>query len=376
MLSRLEDMQPSTRVVRAALGPAEPGAPFVQGPVFAAPYHAAGDPKASPFTYGRFHNPTWAAYEQALGDIEGGHALVFASGMAASMAVLAVVLRPGDVLVMPNDGYYTTRLLAEGFFGAMGVEVRRAPTRDDAQLAVIEGARLLWLETPSNPGLDVCDLARLVEAAHAAGALVAADNTTATPLDQQPLAFGADFSVASDTKAITGHADILLGHVAVRDAAWRDRLRTWRTQSGSIAGPMEVWLALRSLATMDVRLERQCANAMGIAAMLEQHPLVERLRYPGLAADPAHAVASRQMRRYGATVSFTLPSRGHAERFLSASRLIAEATSFGSVHTSAERRARWGADDVPEGFIRLSAGCEALPDLLADLESALSACGR
>ncbi len=368
-------MEDATLVVRAVLGPAEQGSPFVPGPVFAAPFHAAGDPKSVPFTYGRFHNPTWTAYERALGQLEGGDALVFSSGMAAATAVLGCVLRPGDVVVVPSDSYYTVRLLADGFFANMGVEVRRAPTRDSAQLAWLSGARLLWLESPSNPGLDVCDLARLAEAAHQAGVLVAIDNTTATPLGQQPLALGADFSVSSDTKALTGHADLLLGHVAVREGAWLDRLRTWRTQTGAIAGPMEVWLALRSLATLDVRFTRQCENALGIATMLATHPQVEHVRYPGLAVDPAHALASRQMRRFGGVVSFTLRTRGHAERFLAACQLVTEATSFGSVHTSAERRARWGADDVPEGFIRLSAGCEALSDLLGDLSRALAACG-
>ena len=368
-------MEASTLVVRAALGPVEQGRPLVPGPVFAAPFHAAGDPKDVPFTYGRFHNPTWTAYEQALGQLEGGDALVFSSGMAAATAVLGCVLRPGDVVVVPSDSYYTVRLLAEGFFAKVGVDVRGAPTRDSAQMALLAGARLLWLESPSNPGLDVCDLPRLIEAAHQTGALVAIDNTAATPLGQQPLGLGADFSVSSDTKGLTGHADLLLGHVAVRDGAWLDRLRTWRTQTGAIAGPMEVWLALRSLATLDVRLSRQCENALGLATMLAGHRVVERVRYPGLPGDPAHAQASRQMRHSGCVVAFTLRTREHAERFLAASQLVTEATSFGSVHTSAERRARWGGDDVPEGFIRLSAGCEALSDLVADFERALAACG-
>jgi cystathionine gamma-lyase len=168
---------------------------------------------------------------------------------------------------------------------------------------------------------------------------------------------------------------LLLGHVAVRDAAWLDRLRTWRTQTGSIAGPMEVWLALRSIATFEVRFSRQCENALGLATMLAGHPSVRSVRYPGLPGDPAHAVASRHMQRFGSVVSFTLPSRRHAETFLSGCRLVTEATSFGSVHTSAERRARWGSDDVPEGFIRLSVGVEGLADLQADIERALAASG-
>jgi cystathionine gamma-lyase len=366
-------MQDATRVVRAGLTMTEQGEPFSTGPVFAAAYHASGDPGLIPYTYGRYHNPTWTAYERALGDLEYGHALVFASGMAAVNAVLGVTLMSGDVVVMPSDSYYTARVLVDTHFAKLGVQVRRAPTAGDAQLDHLAGARLLWLESPTNPGLDVCDLRRLSAAAHAAGALVAVDNTTATPLGQQPLELGADFSVASDTKGLTGHADLVLGHVAVRDDALLDRLRTWRTQTGAIAGPMEVWLALRSLSTLDVRLERQCANALGIAGCLSRHSLVQRVRYPGLTADPAHQVAATQMHRWGSVVSFTLPTRQHAELFLAASTLITEATSFGGVHTTAERRARWGGDVVPEGFIRLNAGCEGLDDLLGDLEQALEA---
>jgi cystathionine gamma-lyase len=344
--------------------------------VFAAAFHAAGDPSSSPYTYGRYHNPTWTAYEQALGELEGGAALVFGSGMAAVAAVLGAVLRPRDVLVMASDCYYTARLLVDGCFAGALVEVRRASTHGDALLGLLAGARLLWLESPTNPGLDVCDVPRLATAARSAGVLVAVDNTTATPLGQQPLALGADFSLSSDTKALTGHADLVLGHVAVRDPTWLESLRRWRTQTGAIAGPMEAWLALRSLATLDVRLERQCANALGIATYLATHSRVQAVRYPGLASDPAYALARSQMQRFGPVVSFTLPSRTDAERFLSACRLVTEATSFGGVHTTAERRARWGGDVVPEGFIRLSAGCEALEDLLADLEHALSVTSR
>jgi cystathionine gamma-lyase len=177
--------------------------------------------------------------------------------------------------------------------------------------------------------------------------------------------------MVSDTKAMTGHGDLVLGHVAVREAAWADKLRTWRTQTGSIAGPFEVWLAHRSLATLALRLERQCDNAQAIAEFLAGRPEVRRVRYPGLAGDPSHAVARRQMRRYGPVVSFELAGRPEAERFLSACALLDEATSFGAMHTTAERRARWGADAVGEGFIRLSAGCEHIDDIRADLAQAL-----
>jgi cystathionine gamma-lyase len=360
----------ATRVVRAGLPEAAQGQPFHPGPVFAAPYHVAGDPAGAPYTYGRFHNPTWTHFETAVGDLEGGEAVVFASGMAATAALLSTVLSPGDVVVLPADGYYTTRTLTSSFFSARGIEVLTAPTAGDAQEALLERARLLWIETPSNPGLDVCDIARLARAAHARQGLVVVDNTTATVLGQRPLALGADFSLASDTKALTGHADLVLGHVAARDPEWAQRLRTWRTQFGAIPGPMEVWLAHRSLLTLDVRLERMCANALAIARFLQERGI--RVRYPGLPGDPGHAVAARQMTRFGPVVSFELPSAAAAEMFLSRAHLVSQATSFGGLHTSAERRARWGGDKVPEGFVRLSAGCEHADDLVRDLEAALA----
>jgi cystathionine gamma-lyase len=292
--------------------------------------------------------------------------------MAAVTAVLGSVLRPKDALVLPSDAYYTTRAAASGFLPAMGVEVRLAPTAGDGQRGKLNGARLLWLETPSNPGLDVCDIASLSEAARAAGALVAVDNTTATCLGQRPLGLGADFSVSADTKATTGHGDLVLGHVSVRDDALAEGLRGWRTRMGAAPGPMEVWLAHRSLATLDVRLQRQCGNALALAAFLSTRKDVRGVRYPGLPRDPAHPVASRQMRCFGPVVSFCLAGREEAEAFLGACRLVFQATSFGGVHTTAERRARWGGDDVPGGFIRMSAGCEDAEDLVEDVRQALA----
>jgi len=364
-------MESGTRVIRAGLPRPSQGASFLPGPAFASVYHAAGEPGDAPFTYGRFHNPTWTQYEQALSELEGGPALAFASGMAAVAAVFGVVLRPGDVVVVPSDSYYTMRQLVNGYFTEMGVSVKMAPTAGNAQEGRLNGAKLLWLESPSNPRLDVCDIPALIAAAHERGVLVAVDNTTATVLGQCPLASGADFSLASDTKALTGHADVLLGHVAVRDPGWIRKLHTWRSQVGAIPGPMEVWLAHRSLATLDLRLERQCANALTVATFLSERSDVVGVRYPGLPQDPAYAIASRQMQRFGPVVSFVLASRARAEAFLSAGQLVYEATSFGGVHTTAERRARWGGDAIPDGFIRLNIGCETAVDLLADLRQAL-----
>jgi cystathionine gamma-lyase len=342
------------------------------GPVFAAPYHLAGNPASSAFTYGRYHNPTWTHFEQALSELEGGEAVVFASGMAATAAILATALRPGDVAVLPADGYYTARMLAEGFFGQIGIKLRMAPTAGGAQAQHLDGAKLLWLESPSNPGLDVCDIDALAAAAHGRGILVVVDNTTATVLGQRPLSLGADFSLASDTKGLTGHGDLVLGHVAVRDREWAQRLRTWRTQFGAIPGPMEVWLAHRSLGTLDLRLERMSSNALAVAQFLSHRPEVRRVRYPGLPGDAAHLIAARQMGRFGPIVSFELESAAAAEQFLKRCKLVLQATSFGGLQTTAERRARWGGDKVPEGFIRLSAGCEHQADLLEDIAQSLS----
>lgn len=348
------------------------------GPVFAAPFHVTGDPAGVPYSYGRSHNPTWTALERALAMIESGdnftaRALVFASGMAAVTAVFGAVLRPGDVAVLPSNSYFTARILMQEYFATMGVELRMAPTAGNAQGDLLDGARLLWLETPSNPGMEICDIRALCHKAHAAGALVACDNTTATPLGQQVLALGADFSVVSDTKSITGHSDLLLGHVAVKDDEQWTKLERWRTLTGSIPGPMEAWLAGRSLATLPLRLERSCQNAMRIAEFLRGRVEVSQVLYPGLPDHPGHAVAASQMQLFGPVVSFVLPGRGAAESFLEAAELVTDATSFGGITTTAERRARWGHDAVEDGFIRLSAGCEDIEDLIADIKQALEA---
>ena len=367
------DRGDGTRAVHAGLPAPAQGEPYLPGPTFAAPFHAAGDPHQVPFYYGRHHNPTWTRYEAALAELEGGPATAFASGMAAVTAVLLPTLRPGDVLVVPSDCYMSVRTIAEEHLADRGVEVRLVPTDTEAFAGSIDGARLVWLESPSNPGLDVLDLPRLIEQAHAAGALVAVDNTLATPFGQRPLELGADFSMASDSKHISGHGDLVLGHVACSDLALSERVVEWRTHTGSIPGPFEAWLAHRSIATLDVRLERACSNALTIAESLAARSDVDGVRYPGLPGDPAHKLASRQMERFGTVLGFDAGGEQRADAFLSACELVAGATSFGGVHTSAERRARWGRDAVPAGFIRLSAGCENADDLVADIGRALDA---
>ncbi|MEU3910598.1 MULTISPECIES: cystathionine gamma-lyase [unclassified Streptomyces] len=364
-----------TRAVRAGLPEPVKNEPPLPGPVFAAHFHLPGE-VTGPYTYGRDTNPTWTLLERAIGELEAPgredvDTVVFASGMAAVSAVLLSQARAGDTVVLPDDGYQALPLVREQL-EAYGVHVRTAPTGGDAQLTVLEGARLLWIETPSNPGLDVCDVRRLVAAAHTAGTLVAVDNTLATPLGQRPLELGADFSVASGTKGLTGHGDLLLGYVACRDPELAAGVRRWRKIVGAVPGPMEAWLAHRSLATIQLRAERQWANARSVAEALAGRTEVTGLRYPGLTSDPSHQTAARQMSGFGSVVSFTLPDRAHAERFMSALRLVEDATSFGGVRSTAERRGRWGGDAVPEGFIRFSAGAEDPRDLVSDVIRALN----
>ncbi|GAA1921306.1 cystathionine gamma-lyase [Streptomyces sodiiphilus] len=363
-----------TRAVRAGLPPAKDYEPALPGPAFAAHFHLPGDPAVAPYRYGRDGNPTWTALEEALAALESpgeaAEAVVFASGMGATASVLFTQVRAGDTVVVPSDGYHGTSGLARRLEG-FGVTVRPVATGSPEQAAALDGARLLWIESPSNPGLDVCDIRDLAERARARGVLVAVDNTLATPLGQRPLELGADFSVASGTKALSGHGDVLLGYVVCRDAERAEEVRGWRQSVGAILGPMEAWLAHRSLATLQVRVDRQAATALAVAEALARRPEVTGVRHPGLPGDPAHVLAARQMRRFGCVVSFTLPDRDFAERFLCALRLVDDATSFGGVRSTAERRARWGGDAVSEGFIRMSVGLEDAEDLIADLERAL-----
>jgi cystathionine gamma-lyase len=354
--------------VHAGLPEPEPGQPFLPGPVFAAPYHL--DPVAGPGPngYGRPDNPTRRALEAAIGELEGGSVRAFASGQAAVTALLLSTLRSGDTVAVPADGYFTVRAFAEGTLRGLGVASVAVPTA--GPYPSFAGVRLVLLETPANPGLDVCDIAALAAAAHAAGAIVACDNTTATPLGQRPLELGADLVVASGTKALTGHSDVLLGYVATNDDELLTRLTTWRNQTGGVPGAFDCWLAHRSIGTLDLRLARQTANAAAVAQLLLGRADVTGVRWPGLPGDPSFPVASRQMRRIPGVVSVDLGSAQRVARFLTASRLVFAATSFGGLHTTADRRAQWGDDTAP-GFLRFSCGIEDTADLIADVTAAL-----
>lgn len=359
-----------TRSVHAGLPDPEVGQPFLPGPVFAAPYHL--DPVTGPGEHGyaRTEQPTREALEAAIGELEGGSALAFASGQAAVTAMLLSLVKAGDTVLLPGDGYFPVRAFARGALADLGVASVLAPTA--GPYPDLAGLRLVMLETPANPGLDVADIAALADAAHAAGALLAVDNTAATPLGQNPLALGADLVVASGTKALTGHSDLLLGYVAARDTALLAKVEDWRKLTGGIPGAFDCWLAHRSIATMDLRLARQSQNAAALAELLASRSDVSGVRWPGLKGDPSYEIASRQMRRIPGIVAFDLGSAERVARFLSAAELVFAATSFGGVHTTADRRAQFGDDTAP-GFVRFSCGIEDTVDLIADVTRALDA---
>lgn len=264
---------PGTRAVHAGLPPARQGEPLLPGPTFAAPYHLAGDDVyEEPFSYSRYGNPTVVALERAVAELEGGgdvRALAFPSGSAAISAVLFPLLRAGDVVVVQQDAYPTAHLLATGELAALGVEARLVPTDTAAVVAAADGAALVLVETPDNPGLDVVDVRAVAAAVRTLGhGRLIVDNTLATPFGQRPLELGADVTLLSGSKHLTGHGDLLLGTVASRDETILAAIRQWRDRAGAVPGPFEAWLAHRSLATLDVRLERQTATALALAELL------------------------------------------------------------------------------------------------------------
>lgn len=355
----------STRCVHGGMPDPAVGEPLSPGPVLTSIYHLRPDGVAAgDNSYGRTENPTWEILESALGQLEGGECLTFASGQAAVTALFMSVLRPGDTVVLPSDGYYNARVFGASILSELDINVIEAPT--SGPYPSFAGVRLVLLESPSNPGLDLVDISAVATAAHTEGALVAVDNTTATPLGQTPLSLGADIVVASGTKAIAGHSDLLLGYVATREQSLLDGVARWRRLAGGIPGAFECWLARRSLSTLALRLRQQSANAAALVPLLRSHPLISRVSWPG------ESPFASQLRITPGLVSFELPSATHVGAFLNAATLVAAATSFGGVHTTADRRQQWG-DAVPAGFVRLSCGIEETADLLLDIETALKA---
>ena len=325
--------------------------------------------------YGRAGNPGWEAVEEALAAIEGPGAVAvsFASGQAASMALMLSQAAGRSRIVFPPDGYYNTRALADRLrpHGAEAVATDQLDLAAVAQ-ALRAGPSVLWAETPTNPLLRVADLAALGELAAATAAPFVVDNTVATALLQKPLEFGALASLYSLTKAVSGHSDVLGGAVVTRDENLARDLRDWRTAGGGIPGPFESWLVLRGMKTLDLRITRQSENASAIADFLAAHPRVTAVHYPGLR--PSAAAKAQMPRGFGPLLSFELAgTAADADSVVAAAQLVVPATSLGGVESTWERRARWAGESAPGTLIRLSAGIEPVEDLLADIGAALNA---
>ena len=347
----MDGLRPETMAVHLGR-PEGPGDPVNQPIVATSTYRAEGE-----HTYGRDGNPTWEAFEAVIGALEGGRAVAFASGMAAIAAVVETV--PGGGTVVADSSCYSgTRRLLHDLASRGRLEARLVDTTDRAAVAAaVQGADLLWLETPTNPLCRVADGPALIADAHALGVPVAVDNTVATPMLQQPLTWGADVVVHSATKQISGHSDVLMGVVATNDDGWLEQLHNRRSLHGAAPGPFEVFLALRGVRTLPLRVERSGATAAELARRLADHPAVHEVHYPGFAA----------------IVSFDVGSQAAADKVCGAVRLIVPATSLGAVETLIERRARWSAEGhLPPGLLRLSVGLEHVDDLWADLSQALA----
>ncbi|ABW15762.1 Cystathionine gamma-synthase [Parafrankia sp. EAN1pec] len=335
------------------------------------------------FEYARSGNPTRAALEASLTALErGAAALAFASGLAASDALLRAVCRPGSHVVIPGDAYGGTYRLFARVLAEWGVEHTAVDLSDPAAAvaAIRPGATaLVWCETPTNPMLAIADIAALAAVAHQAGALLVVDNTFASPYLCQPLTLGADAVVHSTTKYLGGHSDVVGGAVVTASAELAERVRFVQNAAGAVPGPFDAWLVLRGIRTLAVRMDRHCANAREIAALLAGHAAVSAVHYPGLASHPGHDVAAKQMRDFGGMVSFQVQAGAEAALAVcAATRLFTLAESLGGVESLIEHPARMTHASVagsplavPDDLVRLSVGIEAADDLVADLEQAL-----
>jgi cystathionine gamma-synthase len=343
----------ATRIVKAGRPAPEPDAPLNEPITMASAYVAGGD-----LEYGRYANPTWKAFEEALGELESGECVSFASGLAAVAAVLDLVPHGGTV-VAPRHCYGGTLGQLAALEERGRVHVRLVDATDEAALhAAMTGAALVWLESPTNPALEVIDLVAAIDAGHGAQARVVVDNTFATPLAQRPLELGADIVVHSATKMLSGHSDVLLGAALTADPQVRDALKSHRDLTGAIPGTVEAWLALRGFRTLHLRFERSQSNATILADRLSHHPAVSDVRYPG----------------FGSMISIVLNGGvGAADRLSASTSVWVHATSLGGVESTLERRRRWGSESptVPEALVRLSVGIEDVEDLWEDLERAL-----
>lgn len=348
-----------------ALGrPEGAGAPLNQPPVLASTFREGG------VDYARFGTESYQAFEEALGALEGGPALAFASGMAAAAALIESLPVGAKVVTSSNIYHGVRSLLADLEQIGRAYDVTVDALDLDAVAEALDGASMLWIETPSNPLIQVLDVEALCAIAGARGVPVVVDSTFATPMRLNPLPLGATYVMHSATKYIGGHSDLLMGAVVGKDAQAMEPIARQRALHGAVPGAMETFLALRGLRTLAVRLDRAEANAMTLAGRLADHPSITRVYYPGLEADPGHELASRQMRGYGAMISFCVASEDAADDVLSRTELIVTATSLGGVETTAERRNRWN-EGTDTGLIRLSVGIEDVDDIWRDLAAAL-----
>ena len=347
-------MKPATVAVTAGRPPHEPDRPLNEPITMSSTYVAGGD-----LEYGRYGNPTWAAFEEALGALEGGRALAFSTGMAAVTTVLDLVGH--DALVVAPAHSYTGTLLQLADLESRGrLRTKLVDITDtDAVVAACDDAALVWFESPTNPALELADIRQIADVAHAAGASVVVDNTFATPLRQQPIALGADLVVHSATKYLAGHSDVLMGAVVAASEELHGVLKGRRDLLGATPGTFEAWLALRGLRTLHLRVDRAEANARALVERLRDHPALEEVRYPG----------------FGGIVSIVVAGgAAPADRLVRSTSLWVHATSLGGVESTFERRRRWRAEPgtIPDGLVRLSVGVEDVEDLWADLERALS----
>ena len=335
------------------------------------------------YDYSRSANPTRGALEECLAALEGGtRAFAFASGMAAEDCLLRTVCRPGDHVLIPHDAYGGTYRLADKVLRDWGVSYRPVPMSDPASVRGAlrdRPARVIWVETPTNPLLSVADIAALAQIAHEAGALLVVDNTFASPYLQQPLALGADVVAHSTTKYIGGHSDVVGGALIVAAADLAEKIAYIQNATGAAAAPFDAWLTLRGAKTLGVRMDRHCQNAQRVADLLAAHPAVNEVFYPGLASHPGHEVAAKQMRGFGGIVSFrSAGGEAEAVAVCGRTRLFTLGESLGGVESLIEHPGRMthasaagSALEVPADLVRLSVGIETGEDLLEDLRSAL-----
>ena len=328
--------------------------------------------EGGPIGYGRYGNEAWSALEEAISVLEGGKTLIFSSGMAAISSVFSL-LPQGAIIVAAENGYQGTTTMLKKMHEAKKLEVRfvNLPNTDEV-LKALPGAQMLYLESPTNPAIEVVDLPVVIPAGKKAGSIVVVDSTLATPMVQNPLALGADIALHSVTKYLSGHSDILLGCVVTNDESIFERVEQARRYGGAIPGPFEAWIALRGLRTFALRMQRSQENAMELAKRLEKDPRVLKVRYPGLASDPYHERAKSFMKGFGAMISFEVKADiAQIDKMCNSSTLITNATSLGGVESIWERRRRWATEShtIPENLIRFSVGIENVDDLWSDIQS-------